>query len=250
MIYPIAFRQLLQILPFGWSVRVLAFIILATGTLSLITIRPRCSQQTKRKLSFDYEAFLENPPYAVYTLASIFTISAQYTPAFFIQDYALGKGIMDENLASYLLPMLNACSVLGRIAPNLIADRIGGLNVMIPAVFIATLLSFVWIAISTTAGCIVFSCLYGFSIGSILSLPPFVIASLCSDKRVIGTRLGNSFAVASFGLLFGPPVAAAILQSGSWIGTQLFAACMLTVALSALLIARFFIIGPHLLRKV
>jgi MFS family permease len=171
-------------------------------------------------------------------------------PAFFIQDYALQKGIMDEDLASYLLPILNACSILGRIAPNIISDRIGGLNVLVPAVSIATVLTFAWISITTTAGCIIFSCLYGLAIGCILSLPPFVIASLCNDRKTIGARLGNSFAVASFGLLLGPPVAAAILQSGSWIGTQLFAAGMLTVASLALVFVRVFIAGPRLLRKV
>lgn len=250
VIYPIAFRQLLQHLSFGWSVRILAFMILATGTLSLVAIQARPSPGAKRKFNFEYKAFLENKAYGAYTLATVFTLAAQYTPAFFIQDYALEKRIMNEDLASYLLPILNACSIVGRILPNIIADKIGGLNVMIPAVSIATILAFSWISISTTAGCIIFSSLYGLFIGSILSLPPFVVSSLCSDPKVIGSRLGNSFAVSSFGLLMGPPIAAVILQSGSWIGVQLFAACMLTTALAALVIARTFITGPHLMRKV
>lgn len=241
---------MLQRLSFGWSVRILAFIILATGSLSLVTIRPRRSTDSKRKLGFDYRPFFQNKPYGLYTLALVLTLAAQYTPAFFIQDYALQKGNTDENLASYLLPILNAFSIIGRIAPNIIADRIGGLNVLIPAVSIATVLTFVWISISTTAGCIVFSCLYGFAIGCILSLPPFVIASLCSDRTVIGSRLGNAFAVGSFGLLLGPPVAAAILQSGSWIGTQLFAGFLLAVTSLALIAVRLFISGPNLLRKI
>lgn len=251
VIYPIAFRQLLQRLSFGWSVRVLAFIMLATGTFSLLSIRPRNPKGSKRrKLGFEFRPFLENKPYGAYTLALLFTLAAQYTPAFFIQDYAIQKGIMDENLASFLLPILNAASIIGRIAPNIIADRTGGLNVLIPAVVMATVLTFVWIAITTAAGCIVFSCLYGLAIGGILSLPPFVVASLCSDRAVIGARLGNSFAVGSFGLLLGPPIAAAILQYGSWLGTQLFAGFMLTAALLALIVVRVFIAGPHLLRKV
>lgn len=224
--------------------------ILGTGLLAFISIEARTTKNAKRKLAFDYKSFVENKPYGAYTLAATFTLAAQYMPAFFIQDYALDKGMMDENLASYLLPILNAFSILGRIAPNLLAARIGGLNVLIPAVFVAMVLTFSWISISTTAGCIVFSCLYGFSIGSILSLPAFVISSLCSDPGVIGTRMGNSFAVSSVGLLMGPPIAAVILQCGSWLGTQLFAGCMLMVALMALVFARAFITGPHLMKKV
>ena len=155
-----------------------------------------------------------------------------------------------QDLASHLLPILNACSIPGRIIPNMMADRVGGLNVMIPAVIIAMILSFSWISISTTVGCIIFACFYGMSIGCILSLPAFVVSSLCKDPQVIGTRLGNSFAVSSFGLLIGPPIAAVILQSGSWLGTQLFAGGMLAIASIALLFARTFITGPHLMVKV
>lgn len=241
---------MLKRLSFGWSVRVLAFIMLATCSLSLITLKPRRSTVSKRKVTFDYKAFVENKPYGLYTLATIFTLAAQYTPAFFIQDYAVERANTDEELASYLLPILNAFSVVGRIAPNIIADKIGGLNVLTPSMTIATILSFVWIAISTPAGCIVFSSIYGFTIGCILSLPQFVIASLCTDRSVIGTRLGNAFAVGSFGLLLGPPVAAAILQSGSWLGTQLFAGFLLAISSIALAAVRTYIVGLHLFQRV
>ena len=250
VIYPIAFRQLLQHLSFGWSVRILAFMMLATSSLALLSIRVRVPARTRRSIKFDYKPFFQEPAYGVFTIALLFCISAQYTPAFFIQDYAQDKGIMDENLAAYLLPILNACSIIGRIAPNIIADRTGGLNVMTPAVLACTVLAFSWIAITSTAGCIIFVCLYGLFVGCILSLPPFVVSSLCPDPKVVGSRLGNCFAIDSFGLLIGPPIAAVILQSGSWLGMQLFAGFMLTVATSGLVFARFFISGPHLRRKV
>lgn len=224
--------------------------ILATSGLSMATIRVRIPATTRRKVRFDYKPFFQEPAYGILTLALLFNLAAQYTPAFFIQDYAQQKGIMDEDLASYLLPMLNTCSIFGRIAPNLLADRYGGLNVMIPALLALTVLAFGWIGITSSTGCVVFACLYGFFVGSMLSLPPFVISSLCPDPKVVGARMGNSFAVASFGLLMGPPVAAAILQSGSWLGTQLFAAGLLVVASSGLVFVRLFVAGPRLRRKV
>lgn len=224
--------------------------ILATSGLSMATIRVRIPVTTRRRVRFDYKPFFQEPAYGIWTVALTFNLVAQYTPAFFIQDYAQQKDIMDEDLASYLLPILNACSIVGRIAPNLLADRFGGLNMLIPAVLSATVLAFGWIGIHSTAGCIIFICLYGFFVGSILSLPPFVVSSLCPDPKVLGSRMGNSFAVASFGLLMGPPVAAAILQSGSWLGTQIFAAGLLTVATGGLVFVRLFITGTHLRRKV
>lgn len=242
-IYPIAFRQLLQHLSFGWSVRVLAFMILATGTLSFFTIRRRVIPTARRSLKFDYRSFVAEPAYGIYTIAFFFTLAAQYTPPFFIQEYATAKASMSDDLASYLLPILNATSIIGRILPNLISDRIGGINVLTPSVLAATVLGFAWIGITSTAGCIVFASLYGLFIGAILSLPPFVFATLCPDPKLTGTRMGNAFAVASFGLLMGPPIGGAILQSQGWLATQLYAGAMLAVATAALICVRVYIAG-------
>lgn len=56
--------------------------------------------------------------------------------------------------------------------------------------------------------------------------------------------------VGSFGLLLGPPVAAAILQkTGSWLGLQLFAASMLAIAAVSVLVARLYVTGWNLMRR-
>jgi hypothetical protein len=49
-------------------------------------------------------------------------ISSVYIPFFYIQKYALQLGI-DEDMAFYLLSMMNATSLIGRIGPNWLADR-------------------------------------------------------------------------------------------------------------------------------
>lgn len=254
VIYPIAFRQLLQRLSFGWSVRVLGFMVIVTGILPAICIRPCLPPPPKEKrrkpLKIDFKPFVNEPAYGFYTLALFFCLGAQYTPVFFIQDYVQSKHIMSSDLATYLLPILNAWSVIGRIAPNVIADRVGGVNVLIPCMTVAAILTFCWIAITTAVGSFVFVSIYGFFIGSILSMPAFVISSLCPDPVVAGTRMGTAFAVSSFGILAGPPVAGAILESGSWLGLQLFAGALLILALSVLAFVRFWVVGWTLYRKV
>jgi hypothetical protein len=39
---------------------------------------------------------------------------------------------MSTSLALYLVPILNAASLFGRVAPNRLADKIGPTNVLIP----------------------------------------------------------------------------------------------------------------------
>lgn len=49
-------------------------------------------------------------------------IASVYIPFFYIQDYALKLGI-DHDMAFYLLSIMNAASLFGRLVPNWLADR-------------------------------------------------------------------------------------------------------------------------------
>lgn len=165
--------------------------ILATSAIPLAVVRMRVKSSVKRKVEFNFKPLYLEPAYGVWTIALLFSFAAQYTPAFFIQDYAEQNQIMSADLASYLLPTLNAASIVGRTAPNFIADRIGGMNVLIPAISAAAILAYCWIAISSAAGCFVFAGLYGLCVGVMLSVPNFVTATLCPDPKVMGTRQGK-----------------------------------------------------------
>ena len=84
VIYPIAFRQLLRQLSFGWSVRVLVFTILATSVFLLAIISVRMPSSVKRKIRFDYKPLIQELANGLWTIALVFCFAAQYTPAFFI----------------------------------------------------------------------------------------------------------------------------------------------------------------------
>lgn len=130
---------------------------------------------------------------------------------------------MSEHLAFYLLPMLNAASIFGRVLPNLIADKTGPLNMLLPTSLTTGILALCWIAIKNTAGLIVLATFYGFCSGGFVSLPPVAIISLTPDLRTVGTRMGMCFGICSLGLLVGTPVGGAILtRTGSYVGLQLF----------------------------
>ena len=49
-------------------------------------------------------------------------IASVYLPFFYIQDYALRLGI-NEDMAFYLLSIMNAASLFGRLMPNWLADQ-------------------------------------------------------------------------------------------------------------------------------
>lgn len=251
IIYPIVFRRLQQTIGFGWATRTIALIALAGQLISLSVMRQRQMPKQKRAL-LDLDAFKE-PPYAFYCVGMFLAFASFYTPVYYIQLYAIETGLADLELAFYLLPILNAASVPGRIIPNFVADYVGAMTILIPAAFVSGIMALVWISIRSLGGIIAFSCLYGFFSGAFVSIAPIAIVVLTPDLRKIGTRMGQSFFVVSFGLLIGTPVSGAILSSkggGYWLGVQLFSGVLLILTTMVFTVARVYKVGWSLKVKL
>ena len=216
--------------------------------VSLGVSRVRVLPKQKRAL-LELSAFRE-APYSMFTIGMFFSFLGLYIPIFYIQTYAIQKGITSQNLGFYLLPILNAASIFGRIIPNFIADKAGALNILVPCCFAASILSFAWIGIDKAPGLIVFAILYGFFSGAFVSLPPTAVVALSPHLGVIGTRMGMCFALASLGLLIGTPVSGAILnRTGDFLGPQALSGAMVLLAGSSILASRIIKHGPKLLLK-
>jgi len=183
----------------------------------------------------------------LFSSSALFGFIGLYIPFFYVQLYSIQRKAAQGSLITYLLPLLNAGSFLGRIVsailsvlphnetdllkiPNHIADKAGALNTAIICTFAASVLNFGWIGMKDTAGVIVFCILYGFFSGAFLSLGPVVIAELSPSSDVFGSRLSMLFIPAAVGVLIGNPIAGAILKSG-WIGLQVFGGSTLAVAM-------------------
>ena len=178
IIYPILFQNLQTRIGFPWATRVMAFIILATLIMPNACLRVRVKPGAARKL-IDSSAWRE-APFLLFSVAEFFGFMGLYIPFFYVQLYAIERTDIGEHLAFYLLTLLNAGSLFGRIVssscfwlledlltyvaqlPNFIADKIGPINVLIPCILIAAVLAFAWIGITTPGGIIVFCFLYGY----------------------------------------------------------------------------------------
>ncbi|KAH7078158.1 major facilitator superfamily domain-containing protein [Paraphoma chrysanthemicola] len=248
VIYPIVFHKLLPQLGFAWTTRVLGFIMLATMIVPNICMRVRVLPAKSRSL-LDLRAFLI-PAYSLQVAAFFCGFMGLYMPFFYAQVYALQRHITNENLAFYLLAVMNSTSTFGRIIPNIFADKIGPFNVVIPCTLISALLCFCFIPLTSSAGIIVLMAFYGFFSGSFVSLPPTIVVNLSMDARdKIGTRLGQSFAFISLGVLIGTPIGGAILERGGFAALWSFGGSMLVVSGVLLVAARVSWRGWGVLRK-
>lgn len=176
----------------------------------------------------DLAAFRE-APFVIFSLGLFLAFVGLYFPFFYAPIY--GSRIVNLNplTSFYLVPVLNAGSIFGRIIPGLIADKAGSLNTIIPCGISCVVLAFAWLGISNAPGLWVFCGLYGFFSGAIVSLPPTIVARISPDMSLVGTRMGMCFTFAGLGLLIGNPIAGAILNipEGKFKGAQAFSAATL-----------------------
>jgi MFS family permease len=221
VLYPIVFRQLQPHIGFGWATRVLGFLVLATTSFSLSVMRVR-QVPKQRRILIEFSAFKE-VPYTLFCMAMFFGYIGFFNPIFYIEAYAIQKHAMGETLALYLVSILNAASVPGRIVPGLLGLRFGPLNILLGSAIISGILSLCWIAISNAGGLITLAVLYGFFSGAFVSLPAVALTALTPNLQTLGTRMGMCSLLCGFGSLCGAPVAGAILDDArSYLGVQLY----------------------------
>ncbi|MCJ1269726.1 hypothetical protein MMC22_009618 [Lobaria immixta] len=209
VIFPIALGKMLSNprLGFGWTVRICGFIILVVLAISCAGIRARLPP---RKSQFFLLSAFKDAHYVAVIGATLLMILGVFIPLFYLPTYAVEHG-MNKELASYLLAILNGASLFGRVLPGLLADRFGRLNTLCAAGLSSGILILCWPSTTTSVSIIVFSALFGFCSGAIVSGVSVCLASCSKDPGNIGTYMGMGMGIASFAALVGPPVNGALV---------------------------------------
>ena len=230
IVYPVMFYKLQPMLGFGWSVRIMGFLALATSAVSCATVRMRAKPQSRRAM-FDRTLLLERS-FQSWCLAYFFAMVALYIPFFYIQEYSTEVSAVSRTLAFWTLPVMNAGSLFGRLIAGKIADAIKSpILTIVGFTLVTTVLAFCWIAVmQSVPGLYVFSALYGACSGAFVSLSTPATVDLAPNLALIGTRLGLFNLIGAFGLLAGNPIAGAIIKH-SWIGGQAFCGAVAMLAL-------------------
>lgn len=213
VIYPVVFHRLLPRVGFAWTTRVLGFIVLATLLVSIVVLKPRLPPPKKARAMLDAGA-LRNRSFVAFSLGLFLIFAGLYIPIFYIIFIAEVRVHLNSDTAFYMLPVLNAASVFGRIIPGLLADRFGALKMMTACSLACAVVGYTGIVVKSLSGLISFSILYGFLSGAVVSLPSAVVAALTPSMQLVGTWMGMSFFFAALGILIGTPIAGRIINVG------------------------------------
>ncbi|KAI0350173.1 MFS general substrate transporter [Trametes cingulata] len=219
VVYPIMYQQLFNRVGFAWTVRISGFLSLALCGVAVALITSRLSTpQDSDAPWFDTKVF-RDAPFRLVIAGSILISFGIFIPFFYIVDYSTDHSISPQT-AFYVLSVMNAGGIIGRLAPSFIADSLGRFNILVPCAFLAgfSMLVF-WTFAHTLATIMLFAAIYGFFSGAFNALIIPCVVQI-SDMREIGTRIGVLYSIISFPALCGGPVAGAMLKAegGSYLG--------------------------------
>ncbi|KAK6525482.1 hypothetical protein TWF694_005616 [Orbilia ellipsospora] len=230
IVFPILTRKLIPALGFRNTMIVNSFIVLSLLILSNLILSPRKDIPPRTKGPMvDVKSF-KDPTYMLFVFGMLAAFSGLYMPFFYVEVWADKMGFQKHGLETfYLVSILNGASTFGRVVPNFIADRIGSINMQIPAMIISGVLILCWLPIYSFNGLIAFVVLYGFFSGVFISLPPASVASITPDVTYFGVRMGMMFSIASVGSLTGTPISGALIhaQGGSLDAARIWSGCIM-----------------------
>ena len=231
-IYPLVFESLQPRIGFEWTTRAIGFIALGFCGYAITVVQPITRPNENNalrglKLSSPKEiakvAGLLDLRYLTQSVAVFFSNLSFFVPLYYIQSYARSHGMQNQELAKYLLVILNSAAIPGRIIPSYGADIFGVVNVYITVCALTAASCFYWISATNQAGNVAFAVLYGFFSGSVITLAPVVLTSITDDPGILGTRLGVVALLKGVASLVGPPIAGAILgTTDTYLGIQTF----------------------------
>lgn len=193
VIWPIVINQLLNKyrVTFGWTLRIVGFIMLPLLLLAIQTIRvPRkaghhesssqesSQRQDKGDQKSHVMAVIRNTTFLLLCAGLAICYLGMFSPFFYVTSYAKDLG-QPVSFAFYLVSMVNAASLFGRILPGFLADRYGLFNLCSLAALLSGIIAFCWTAVTGVAGLVVWALAYGFASG---------VSSLVQSQRALLIR--------------------------------------------------------------
>lgn len=245
IVFPIIFGRLQPAIGFAWATRVIAFVLLAIAAVPLATMRTRVPPTGHRRSLVDVSGF-RDASFMLFIGGMFFVFLTLYVAFFYIQLFAESQtgtsgGGNRASFITNIVALVNVGSVVGRVAPSYLADKVGSLNMMVVCVGVSTALVLGWLGIGNLSGLVAFAVLYGLFSGGVVSLTPSVLVCLTPVLGRVGARMGMLFFTTGISILVGTPIAGAILADASsmrWMATIGYAAASLFIGAAGCMLSR------------
>ncbi|KAJ0412993.1 major facilitator superfamily domain-containing protein [Aspergillus carlsbadensis] len=238
IVLPILVTHLIRTTGFAWAMRTCAFVMLFLLIITNLTVRPFTPPKPRSVSRTELARPLREPQFLLLTAGMFLFTYGFYVPINYLPVQALEAG-MSADLVQYLIPILNAGSLFGRLAAGFLGDRIGRFNIFIVVCYLSALsILALWLPDSSTPALIAFSVLFGFFSGAYVSLLTPLILQI-SPMAELGFRTGIVLLATAVGGLTTNPINGAIVDgAGGWVGLKVFAGVFAVVGTCFVVLAR------------
>ncbi|KAK7425055.1 hypothetical protein QQZ08_008331 [Neonectria magnoliae] len=132
-----------------------------------LMILPKCLHLCMPAIPLDVSRTRGSMMSNLLIVAILFPFLDMFAPLF-IPTYAVSRG-MEETLASYLVAIVNTASTFGRIIPDVLADKFRPFNMLSVTGLVNGVVIMCMNKVMTTAELVIYSVVFGFSSGMIIS---------------------------------------------------------------------------------
>ncbi|KAF9893860.1 hypothetical protein FE257_010030 [Aspergillus nanangensis] len=267
IVWPIVINELLNKdnISFGWTIRIIGFIMLPLLLLALLTIvSPQAASHPELTAGEEDQStqgrhqvgkvsreqvysLVKTPAFLLLCAGLAISYLGMFSPFFYVTSYARSLG-HSTSFAFYLVSIVNAASFFGRILPGILADRYGHFNLCSLAVILSGIIAFCWTAAEGVAALVIWSLAYGLTSGAIMSLQAACAAHLTSPE-LQGTSMGLILGSVAITALFGTPISGQLVGSYSYLALSMYAGACLVVGGALIFCARLKLNGQIFARQ-
>ncbi|KAL5332823.1 MFS monocarboxylate transporter [Aspergillus crustosus] len=246
LVFPAVVMRLLPQVGYGWTIRTLGFISLATLLPCLMFLRQRLPPRRSGPL-VEWSAFKELP-YSFFALGMFLNFWGLYIGFFYIGSFSRDIIGVSTSTSIYVLLIMNGIGLFGRVIPGLLSDKYTGpLNMLIPFSFTTGVVALCWAGVHNLSGVYAFAAFYGLVAAGIQSLFPATLSTLTTDLKKMGARMGMVMSVVGVAALIGSPIAGALVEQGDgdYLYAQMFMGSVIIAGSLCLIAARVAKVGLH-----
>lgn len=189
----------------GWRITLRYLALISVVGLSICGFFIRrflpCIKRSKSESSLD---MFQNRNFTLLYSAAFLSSLGMVMPFTHIPLYAILHGVSQSN-SVWLLSSMGIASAVGRISMGFLADIYGKLLMLAVCVFCGGASTLCWMACVTFPTLLVYSIIFGFFAGGLISLMPAVTAELFGVKKT-GSIIGLLYTSTAVGNLLSAPI--------------------------------------------